>query len=162
MNKYLIIAIVILLIYIYSYFIFPLSIVIIQTTLSDFNFNLLTEKQPIILGDKITDVNTIITSWFKFNIIQDILFNFKYNWNINYHKYLMIYCLEDTEILLYKAGYSVKNNVPDNKEIIVAVKVKENHCIIIPYKWYYNIKNNNNIKLYGIHDYITYILNIVT
>jgi hypothetical protein len=74
----------------------------------------------------------------------------------------MIYCLEDTEVLLYKAGYPVKNNIPDNKEIIIAVKVKSNHCIIVPYKWYYNIKNNTNIKLYGIHDYITYILNIVT
>ena len=42
LNSILFLIIIILIIYIYCYFIFPTSIIILQTTISDFNFNILT------------------------------------------------------------------------------------------------------------------------
>jgi len=46
-----IIIIIIILIYIYCYFIFPPSIQILQTTITDFNFTTLYTRQPIVISD---------------------------------------------------------------------------------------------------------------
>jgi len=36
--------------------------------------------------------------------------------------------------------------------------LKKTQSIVIPYRWYYNIKNKDDVKLYGIHDYVTYFV----
>jgi len=158
MNIY--IAIIILIIYIYCYFIYPSDIVIYQSTLKEFELTTLYKRQPIVIQDKVINIKSVIDSWFNYNIIQDIEYTTKYDWNINSHKYLLIYTVEDAEILLYKAGNKIIDSIPDNKEITVAIKLKANQSLIIPFRWYYNIKNNDifNIKLYGIHDYVTVVL----
>ena len=75
---------------------------------------------------------------------------------------MFLHCLNDCEILLYQAGQKIINNIPDTKEPILIIKLKKNQSLIIPFKWYYYIKNNDNIiytNNIGIHDYITYICN---
>jgi len=147
--------------YLYCYFVFPSHISIIQTTLSSFNFNMLLERQPIVVDDTIKDILSVIDSWFSSNIIQDAEINDKKTWNINRHKYLVCYTLDDDELLLYKAGNSVVNDVADDKEPIIAITLKKHQTVIVPFQWYYNIKNKDNFKLYGVHDYCTYILNVL-
>lgn len=161
MNIYYIffIIIIILILYSFCYFIYPTSIIILQTTLNDFNFNQLLQKQPLVIGDKIADINTLLKLWFNPNIIN-IYIPIPYNWNINNHKYMFIYSLEDTEILLLPVGKKLINNNPDEKDTILAIKLYKNQSIIIPFKWRFYF-NNQNINIYGIHDYITYILNII-
>lgn len=156
MKKIIISIVFILLIYIYCYFIQPPYISVIQTTLNDFDFNLLLNKQPLVVGDKIKDVLVLLNCWFSPNIIQDIEFDNKRHWNINFHKYLFCYATDDTEILLYSSKHKVIDDVADDREPIIAIQLKKSQCLIIPYRWYYNIKNNS--KMYGIHDYITYLL----
>ena len=153
MNKYLILAIILLLIYCYCYFIFNFDITILQTSLNDFNFNLLYQKQPLIIEDKIIDYNNLVSSWFKQNIIYD---NISYNcnfWNTNNFKYLFIYSINDTEILLNKPN--IKKIIPDETDQIVSIQLYTNQCLILPFKWKYFIENNNDLIIIGIHDYIT-------
>lgn len=156
MKKILLIILFVAVVYTYCYFIFPSHISILQTSLQDFDFNLLLNRQPVVIEDKIKDVRSVLSSWFSPNIIEDIQFDKKRTWNINFHKYLFCYATDDADILLYPPGNKVVNDVPDNREPIIAVKLKKGQSLVIPYRWYYNAPNN--IKLYGIHDYITYIL----
>lgn len=147
----------IVILYAYCYFIYPSHISIVQTSLQDFDFNLLLNRQPLVIEDQIKDVVSVISSWFSPNIVQDIQFDTKRTWNLNYHKYLYCYAINDTEVLLYPPGNKVINDVPDNREPIIAIKLKKHQSLVIPYRWYYN----TSIKLYGIHDYITYILSVI-
>jgi hypothetical protein len=162
MNLYIIPIIILIILILYSlcYFIYPTSIIILQTTLNEFNFNQLLQKQPLVIGDKIADVNTLLESWFGPNIIN--IYNpYQYIWNMNNYKYMFIYSQEDTEILLLQAGKKLINNNPDNKDTILAIKLYKNQSLIIPFKWHFYY-DKQNIKIYGIHDYITYMINIFT
>lgn len=155
------IAIIVIIAYVYCYFIHPLHISILQTNLEDFNFNLLLKKQPLVIEDQIKDIINVINSWFSPNIIQDVKYNEKRVWNVNYHKYLYVYALCDTELLLFAPGNKVIDDVPDHNEPVIAIKLKTNQSTIIPFRWYYNIKNIDDMKLYGIHDYVTYVLDFI-
>lgn len=157
----IIIILAILLGYVYCYFIFPTNISIIQSSLEDFDFHLLLKRQPLMIEDKIKDIIVVLNSWFSSNIIQDIYFDEKRLWNLNSHKYLYCYALSDAEILLYPPGNKVVNDTPDNREPVIGIPLKAKQSIIIPFRWYYNIKNNQSIKLYGIHDYVTYTIDMV-
>lgn len=148
--------ILLLILYIYSYYIIPTSIIIIQSKLDTFNFDSLYQRQPIIIEDRVVGIDNVLNSWFSENIKQEI--DNIYIWNFNSHKYLYIYTMEDTEIIITNN----KNNIDNDKSTdIIAIKLYSNQSLILPYRWYYNIKNNNNIKLYGLHDYITYLLDMV-
>lgn len=147
-----------IIIYIYCYFIYPNEITILQTNLSDFTFDLLLKRQPLVIEDCVENIIPVIDAWFSYNIVDDVSFETKRLWNINYHKYLLIYSLSDTEVLLYKAGNKVIDDVPDDQEPVLAIQLKQYQSVIVPYRWYYNIKNINDVKLYGIHDYITNIV----
>lgn len=154
--KKIIIIISLLLFYIYCYFIYPNHISILQSSLVDFDFNLLLNKQPLVIEDRIKDIRIVLNSWFSPNIIQDIEFDTSRTWNRNFNKYLVCYAIDDTDIVLCSCGNTVINDIANDTEPIINIKLKKTQCLIIPYRWYYNIKNN--VKLYGIHDYITYIL----
>lgn len=157
MNFYLIVFIILLLLYIYCYFIFTSVITILQTNINDFKLDLLYQRQPIVINDKIKDINNILNLWFKQNIID---YNIDINndsWITNKYKYLYFYSInDDTEIFLSKPNINEK--IPNQNEKIINIKLKQFQSLIIPFKWKYYIDNKNFIKLYGIHDYITYFL----
>ena len=69
MNFYLLVILIIITIYIYCYFIFPSSVIILQTTIKDFDFNLLNNRQPIVITDFLKEKNKLIDSWFNYNYI---------------------------------------------------------------------------------------------
>jgi hypothetical protein len=152
--------------YAYCYFIIPKDISILQTSIRDFDFNLLHKRQPLVIEDIIpNDITTILNSWFSPNIICNIetngLGSDGRSWNINTYKYLFIYAQTDTELLLYKSGHKVLNDIPDINEPIIAIKMKAYQSVIVPYRWHYNIKIKNDCFLYGIHDYVTYVVDLL-
>jgi hypothetical protein len=159
--KLIIIILSLIVFYVYCYFIYPTHVSILQTSLEDFDFNMLLNRQPLVIEDKIKDVKYVLSAWFSGNIIQDTSFDSKRIWNINSHKYMYLYSIRDTEILLYPAGNTVINDVPDNREPVLAIQLKKTQSIVIPYRWYYNIKNKDDVKLYGIHDYVTYFVDFL-
>jgi hypothetical protein len=160
----LVIAIILIIVaYAYCYFIIPKDISILQTSIKDFDFSLLHRRQPLVIEDTLPDdtLSTVIHSWFSPNIItrgQSDGSN-NNNWIRNNYKYLYMYAFEDTELLLYQAGQKVVNGIPDNAEPVIAIKMKAFQSVIIPYRWYYNIKNN--YQSFGIHDYVTYVIDLL-
>lgn len=156
-----IIIAIILILYACCYYIQPSSIVILQTTLSEFNFNLLLQKQPLVIGDKIIKINDLIKSWFSPNIISVHDFNIKNinNWILNKNKYLLLHSNENTEVLLLQGGKKLINNEPSEKETILAIKLYENQSLIVPFRWYYYC-NTTNIKCFEINDYISIFLKV--
>ena len=70
MKLLIIILLIIIIIYAYCYYIFPTEISILQTDLNNFNFNLLSSRQPIVISDFIQNPSEVINSWFNYNIIN--------------------------------------------------------------------------------------------
>lgn len=147
--KFLIIFIII---YIICYYIFPKDISILQTDISNFNFNLLLSRQPIVISDLLKNPNEIIDSWFKYNI-KTLINNDTDNddWIHNNYKYLFINANEDTEVIIYNAQITKKN--PDTEDKIIIIKLKRNQSLILPFKWKYYA---NKINKWGIDDIITF------
>jgi hypothetical protein len=156
MKKILFIIVIFFIIYSLCYYIFPSELTIYQTNLSDFNFNLLYKKQPIVINDKIVDTDLLLDSWFKQNFINEIKIN-NNNWNINNYKYLFIYSLDDDNELFITNAKFYNKIPPSSDEKIVNIKLHNNQSIIIPFKWKYYTEKNNFI-VFGINDYITYFL----
>jgi hypothetical protein len=145
------------LIYAYCYYIFPKEVSILQTDLTNFNFNLLSARQPIVISDFIQDPSEVIKSWFNYNIINpDNNDNNNDNnnnddWKHNNYKYLFINANEDTEVIIYKAEITKINPKPEDN--IIIIKLQKNQSLILPFKWKYY---SNNINKWGIDDLITF------
>lgn len=156
-----IIIIIIILIYIICYFIFPPSVQILQTTISDFNFTTLYTRQPIVISDCLKEKEEVVNSWFKYNFITNLNEDKKnYNdWVYNRYKYLFINANTNTEIIIYKASISSKPPNEDNR--IIAIKLEKNQSLILPFRWKFFIDNNEDIELWGINDLITSFVSFV-
>jgi len=155
MKLLIIILSIIIIIYAYCYYIFPTEISILQTDLTNFNFNLLSSRQPIVISDFIQNPSEVINSWFNYNIINSNMNNNNNNdnddWIHNNYKYLFINANEDTEVIIYKAEITKINPTPEDK--IIIIKLQKNQSLILPFKWKYY---SNNINKYGIDDLITF------
>ena len=96
MKLLIIILSIIIIIYAFCYYIFPKEISILQTDITNFNFNLLSSRQPIVITDYIQNPSEIIKSWFNYNIISDNNDNNNEDidenndWKHNNYKYLFI------------------------------------------------------------------------
>jgi hypothetical protein len=155
------ILIIIIIIYIYCYYIFPSSISILQSNINNFDLITLQQRQPIVINDCLKEKEKLIQLWFKYNLIYPIDdINYLNNWIHNSYKYLFINPNIDKEIIIYKA--SNNNEPPTEEEQIIAIKLKKNQSLIIPFKWKYFIDETNIelIDIYGIHDYITSFLSL--
>ena len=141
-----------MLIYAYCYYIFPKEVSILQTDLTNFNFNLLSARQPIVISDFIQDPSEVIKSWFNYNIINpDNNDNNNDDWKHNNYKYLFINATQDTEVIIYKAEITKINPKPEDN--IIIIKLQKNQSLILPFKWKYY---SNNINKWGIDDLITF------
>lgn len=160
MNLILIIIIILILIYISCYFIFPPSTQILQTTINDFTFPILYTRQPIVIDDYIQEKEELIQSWFNYNFIKKLDQNDEEpQWNHNNYKYLFISAEVDTEVIIHKA--SIYSKIPDENDRIIAIKLKKDQSLIIPYKWKYFINKKGDVSLWGINDLITFFVSFV-
>lgn len=159
MKLLIIILLIVFIIYIYCYFRYPSYISILQTNLENFDFNMLLKRQPLVIEDNIKDIQPLLKAWFSPNIVKQSQFDFDSIWNKNYFKYMLVYAQNNTNVLLYPAGKKITNDNPDDSEPLIEIKLKKFQSLIIPYRWHYSIKDD--CVLYGIHDYITYIVQII-
>ena len=151
MKLLILILTIIIIIYVYCYYIFPTEISILQTDLSNFNFNLLSSRQPIVISDFIQNPLEVINSWFNYNIINSNNENENNDWIHNNYKYLFINAYDDTEVIIYKAEITKIN--PKAEDNIIIIKLQKNQSLILPFKWKYY---SNNINKWGIDDLITF------
>tara|TARA_B100001540_G_C15816779_1_gene648011 strand:+ start:201 stop:686 length:486 start_codon:yes stop_codon:yes gene_type:complete len=156
--KKILLAIVLIIIIIYSlcYLIFPEEIVLLQVKKENLSINNLLSKQPIIIENKIN--REYIDKIFKFNLISKIKKN--NIWNRTNNKYTLFFAKNDTTIFISNPK-KIKYEEPTKNDIVIEIKIKKDQSLILPYKWYYSLDNKNQIIKYGIHDYITYIYNII-
>ncbi len=159
------IIIIIISIYIYCYYIFPSSVSILQSNINEFELSTLQQRQPIVINDCLQEKEKLIQLWFKYNLIYPLnSSNLIKQWIHNPYKYLFINPNIDKEIIIYKAS---NDSLPPNQdEQIIAIKLKKNQSLILPFKWKYyidiDINDDNNLEkkvdIYGLHDYITFFL----
>jgi hypothetical protein len=141
-------------------FIFPPSTQILQTTVNDFTFPILYTRQPIVIDDYIQEKEELIHSWFNYNFIKKLDYNDEESqWNHNNYKYLFISAEVDTEVVIHKA--SIYSKIPDENDRIIAIKLKKDQSLIIPYKWKYFINKKEDVCLWGINDLITFFVSFV-
>ena len=70
------IIIIIIIIYIYCYFIFPKSIQILQTTISDFTFTSLHTRQPIVVSDYLQEKEVqILEIIYDYCVLKEYIIN---------------------------------------------------------------------------------------
>ena len=156
---YFYLFIIILLLYVSFYYLFNDEISIYHVAINNFDFDLLYKKQPIVISEKIKDINVIINNWFNYNIIYNISNN--YIWEKNKFKYLFISSIDNhpVEISLCNPNTCIINGIPSTDSNITTIKL-DNKGLIIPFNWYYYI--SGNVILYGIHDYVTICISVLT
>ena len=147
-----ILILLLLLLYASFYYIYNGEISIYQVEINNFDFDLLNKKQPIVISDKIIDIDLILNNWFNYNIIYNL--NNNYIWQKNKYKYLFVHSStkEPVEIYLSNPSSNITNGIPNQDSNITSI-ILNCKSIIIPFNWYYYIAGNTN--MYGIHDYIT-------
>jgi len=156
--KFYIFIIIIILIYICCYFVFPSNILILQTKITDFNFSILNTRQPIVLSDFLQEPEKLINLWFNYNFINKFEENIN-NWKHNNNKFLFINANNNTEIILFKASFN--QYIPDENDKILIIKLEKSQSLIIPYKWNYYIKKNDDVNIWKINDLITFLISFV-
>jgi len=153
----IVIIVIILFIYVKSYYKYQTQISILQTTLPEFNFDMLREKQPLVISDQIVSIDDIYKLWFTPNIVIKRSLLASELWHKNISKYLVICAETEGDVYLYPAGKPIiDNNHPDTNESLIAISLKPQQIVIVPFHWYYLINMKCNIL--DVHDYITYFL----
>ena len=152
--KLIYIIFILIILYTLCYYVFPNEISILQTNIENFNFSLLSKRQPLVISNYLYEPITVIESWFKYNFIKKIIENENENkdWKHNNYKYLFINANDNIEVTIYKAQIQKQNPKSDDK--IIIIKLEKNQSLILPFKWKYYI-DNNNYNLWGIDDLIT-------
>lgn len=162
---YFYLIILLILLYASLYYLYNNEFSIYQVNIENFDFELLYKKQPIVISEKITNIDNVIDNWFNYNIIYNLDNN--YIWGKNKYKYLFVISKdnEPVEISLCNPNSHIINGVtgvtrvPRQDSNISTIKL-DNKGLIIPFNWYYYISGNANI--YGIHDYITICTSVLS
>ena len=165
---YFYLIILLILLYASLYYIYSDEFSIYQVNIENFNFELLYKKQPIVISEKITNIDNVIDNWFNYNIIYNLDNN--YIWTKNKYKYLFIIskdnepveislCNPNSHIVTGVTGVTEVTKVPRQDSDITTIKL-DNKGLIIPFNWYYYI--SGNAYIYGIHDYITICVSVLS
>lgn len=157
-----ILLIVVIIIYVRHYFRTPAEVAILQTTLNNFTFEILREKQPLVIQDRVASLDEIRSTWFKHILTTHITLPAdQYTlWTQNKHKYLVLHPSTQCEVLLYSnAGPPLTDEgVPPEDATLVAIQLAENQMVVIPYRMYYSVSSPQPVQALGVHDYITRFL----
>lgn len=157
MKNLLLIIILLIILYSSLYFIFKEEIIIQQIKKNNITLDILISKQPILIEDKL--IKKEIEYLFKYNIIEYPQIYDKI-WNRNQYKYILIHALNDTNVFISNPK-KIKFEIPLENDTVIDIELKKNQTLILSFKWYYSLINKEDIKIYGIHDYITYGLNFI-
>lgn len=157
MKNLLLIIILLIIVYSSLYFIFKEEIIIQQIKKNNITLDILINKQPIIVEDKL--IKKEIQNLFQYNIIEYTSLYDKI-WNRNQYKYILIQALNDTNVIISNPK-KIKIEIPLENDTVIDIQLKKNQTLILSFKWYYSLINKEDIIIYGIHDYITYGLNFI-
>jgi len=123
--------------YIASCFKVPNQVVILQTTLQDFRFDMLREKQPVVIQDQIVSLPDIQKMWFSPNIVSSYKFTTSQVWEKNKSKFMVFCAREEGDLYLYPMAYKWIDGAPDPQETLIAIHMKPQQLVIVPFGWHY-------------------------
>lgn len=137
-----IVLILILLVYLQYYLKYNTSYQIIQTELSKMSSNVLYEKYPIIISDRLVDPKSLLSTLFKYTYITKIIEDRPPTVNITacMSKYTLIYSTtDDIFVNIISPTYIYfKNQEIDSADIaFVTIKLKKQQVLILPSFWLY-------------------------
>ena len=169
MQEYILLFIIVIIIatYIYSYYKYPSHVSILQTRPTDFNTDMLLEKQPIVIENNKTNLDELKPLFFYMNPTDNFSLSASDIWHLNKYKYVAIQFEKPGEILLCPPASKMITSSPNTPDILVpdpsdtnllAIQAKAGEIVFIPFHWRYFITSKLIIKCLGIHDYITYFL----
>lgn len=145
--------------YVSTYYKYPDKLAIHQTGLDTFQFEMLYEKQPLVLDDRVVRLEDLDRLWFSSNITSKFRLQSSNTWHVNKFKYLLLHAEQEGDIYLYPAGKKkIAGGVPDTNESLLAVHLLPGQVMIIPFRWSYLLMEPMQVGALGVHDYITYML----
>lgn len=122
---------------------------IIQSRLDNITDNVLYEKYPIVISDKIVNVNDLLNTLFKYQYVYKFTKTINENTSLkNYSKFMIIHNTYDKDISI-----SLSNN--DNENVVVIIPIY--NVLIIPFMWSIN-SLNDKITCIELFDFVHYFL----
>lgn len=156
----LLIAVVAIIVYVYIsyYYRYPADVKVLNAFADEFNTDIMTDKQPIVLlENRATSLDEFKNHTTPYLLSKTVLYN-RYDWNKNPCKYLFIRASEPTSIHLLPASkYLTVDNNPHPDEILITLRLKPDHILILPFHWYYYC-DKTDLELLGANDYISWML----
>jgi hypothetical protein len=176
---------VILVIYVMSYYRYPSKASILQTSLNQFVFDILLEKQPVVVDDKTgLDVQHMRKSIFNLNPSSEFTIAPSDTWHTNRFKYNIIQLLtsdiqstqtpqtpesEPEMNHLHSEIYVCHPNTPMGADKcpsqdakVIAIQMTPGQVVILPFHWYYMLPpektSHVSLNCVGVHDLVTYML----
>lgn len=155
-NKWLWLTIIILAVIYLSYYTRVITtITILQTTLGDFQFDMLYEKQPIVIQDEIADLAQVLQAWFPAN--KQISGPISAEWAQNRYKYTLVQALTEGDLYLVNSSAVMgPDGLPDpQSQALVGIHLRPGQVVILPFKMRYAPADGFAATTVGIHDWIT-------
>lgn len=153
-----VLCLVLMVVYIGSYYRQPKDVHILQTSLNDFTFDMLREKQPIVIDDRVMSLDEIAKLWFRPNINTHFRLTHSELWHKNKYKYIVLQSEQEGDVYMYAPGKKMIQGLPDTEETLLAVHLLPGQLLMLPYRWWYHIPDRMAVSAIGVHDYITYVL----
>jgi hypothetical protein len=151
-------------VYVYDYYRVPNDLVVLQSTLDHFKFELLREKQPIVIQDRLPTLENIHNLWFRYN--RTTTWNMQNTpvWTRNRYKYLLIQAQQECDVLVTLGNVPLTEDGSPDPAIVtpVGIRLQANQFMILPYKAYWIAAPSEgevcHFSMLGVHDYISFIL----
>lgn len=150
----------VLIFYVSYYYRHPTELTILQTTLRNFTFDILREKQPVVIQDHLVALSDLAKLWFSFNKVTEFDLGLSSPdapvWICNKYKYAVVQAGDaDMEVLISHASSSPA----DADAAVVAIQLKEGQAVIVPLHAHYAVcrdeKESANVHCLGVHDAIS-------
>lgn len=165
MTKFLIAIIIILISFIYynHYKRFNTDYNIIQLFLEQVNLDILNERNPIIIFDRIVNPEILFETLFKYSFIFKKKYYLKNNNSIQNtkSKYTLLLNPEnnvDINIISPIHNNSIKYNIDSLEESnvnYITIKLKKQQMLILPPFWNFTIKKEDTLIIYRLDDLIS-------
>lgn len=143
--------------YLLDYYRTP-ELALLQTTLAEFSPDVLRERQPIVLTDRIENLEAINRAWFPWNTSRSMVFEAETEaapWRTNGFKYALVQnaaAAEPIELFLYRGALGA-DRTPPADATLTGVILQPAQFIVLPYRIHFNTVGKINVI--GIHDWIT-------
>lgn len=136
-----VILILITLLYAQYYLKYKHDYEILQVQLDNFKLQMLYEKYPIVIFDRVYQLNDLLKTVFAYSFLFQKEIGIQPDKvHRNKHKYLILNSDDEVVIKLINPKYKneIKENLNDCNVQFISVKLKEHQCLVVPALWYYH------------------------